>query len=132
MVISNMFLRVVMTLNLIAGIMAINTHMAFNRKSPPPSPSPSSPPPPPTTLKEKGANTLDFIKKCGIYMHKYSPGFLKPNAICCQSVRKVNILNFCKVFLVPDMEKIFTPKKVAFIAKHCGTPLPLNSKCGSK
>lgn len=58
--------------------------------------------------------------------------FIKPNERCCTSAKKVNISYFCKGFFIPNTEKVFSPRKVAKVAKFCNNPLPVRSLCGSK
>ncbi|PIN16890.1 hypothetical protein CDL12_10465 [Handroanthus impetiginosus] len=122
MAITNTHFMVVVTL-----IIAMNIHMAFAWGQDPPPSLPS----PPSSLRQKCGDMINFIRNCGLYMHIYSPPFLKPNQECCLSADKVSISLFCKVFLIRDTEKIFSPKKVAAIARHCRNPLPRYTKCGS-
>ncbi|KAK4414518.1 hypothetical protein Salat_2864800 [Sesamum alatum] len=90
------------------------------------------PPPPASGFKQRWTDTVDFLKHCAIYMHKYSPRFRKPSAKCCTSARKVDISLFCMILWVPDIAKIFKPSKVASVASHCGIPLRPRTRCGSK
>ncbi|KAK4414517.1 hypothetical protein Salat_2864700 [Sesamum alatum] len=100
----------------------MNAHSAFGQN------------PPMSGVRRWCGDMFNFVKHCAIYMHRYSPSFLKPDRSeqCCAFARKVNVVLFCKIFLIKDTEKMFDPIKVAMVASYCGKPLPRYTKCGSK
>lgn len=125
----------VLTSLMIIGIIAMNTQLVLSARPKAPAAPPRPPPAPkgpPGPIRQGFSDMFDFIKYCALYMHVTWPRFLKPNEKCCTSAKKVNISYFCKVFFIPNTERVFSPRKVAHVAKYCNNPLPIRSRCGCK
>ncbi|KAL7106050.1 hypothetical protein ACP275_07G086500 [Erythranthe tilingii] len=74
----------------------------------------------------------NFIVYCSFYLSTIVPAplFYKPNARCCKYARKTDIKLFCQKF-VSGKDIIYSSYKVVDLARHCGNPLPIGTKCGN-
>lgn len=54
-----------------------------------------------------------------------------PNSACCHFVKYTNVVCICHI-LTPDDEITISVAKLVHVAKVCGNPLPVGTKCGSK
>ncbi|EYU18779.1 hypothetical protein MIMGU_mgv1a021991mg, partial [Erythranthe guttata] len=75
--------------------------------------------------------TTNFIVYCSFYISNRYPMFYKPNQRCCNYAQKTDIKFFCKRF-VSGKDIIYSSYKVVDLARYCGNPLPVGTKCGSK
>ena len=114
-------LFVVTTTLMIASIITMNAQVATAAAALPPA----------SVGQQQFSGMIDLIRDCALYMHIAAPKMIKPDQKCCTSLKKVNVLQFCQMF-VTYTEEVFSPRNVAHVAKMCNSPLPLNSKCGSK
>ncbi|KAF8702269.1 hypothetical protein HU200_033037 [Digitaria exilis] len=65
------------------------------------------------------------IKKGGPYVRP------RPGDKCCTTVQASDTACICRL-LTTDDEETVEPKRLVKAAYHCGKPVPVGSKCGSK
>ncbi|KAL8053815.1 hypothetical protein ABFX02_05G098000 [Erythranthe guttata] len=105
---------------MIIGITTTKIDMAFGQ------------PPKSSGTSSRCVGITNFIVYCSFYMSTIIPYpmFYRPNERCCDYARKTDIKLFCKKF-VSGRDIIYSSYKVVVLARYCGNPIPVGTKCGN-